>query len=109
LLSPRLKEGIEGGFEGKEEAFGVVGEEGFLTVGGGGGGMAFLSLSTSFCFEIWTGNSLVDSERVSVGPVVVIRGVSSVFEGGASCFDLASARGGEWWRNHARSDHGGCL
>lgn len=105
MLSPRVREGTGG----KEEAFGVVGETGFLNVGGGGGGIAFRSFSTSSCFETCGEDTLIKSEGDSVASVVVILGVSSEIGAGASCFVLTSAREEEWLRNHARSDHGGCL
>jgi hypothetical protein len=109
VLPPRLKEGIDGVFEEKAEALGVVGDAGFLKDGGGGGGMALRSLSTSSCFVAFGIFSSIGFESISSGKVVVILGVASVLEGGASRFDSVFNKGEEWWRNHATRVHGGCL
>jgi hypothetical protein len=110
VLLPSVKEGIEGVFMEKLEGLGVVGEAGFLKIGGGGGGMAFRSLSTSSCLEIFVEFSSTGFEGISSDKVVVILGVSAVFAGGASRFDSVCTREGEErWRNHCIKFHGGCL
>lgn len=116
-----MKAGIEA-FAARSlaRARGVGGLVGFVLekVGGGGGGMAILSLSSflspSFfpsSFSTFFRSSCTGLSSISSGVEVVILGVSSSIVRGASLTSARERGGGGRFRNHSRRFHveGGCL